>query len=258
LSAKQQIEVGMLENVRIVLVDTTHPGNIGAAARAMKTMGLKQLTLVTPHKFPHADATAMASGADDVLASAIVVDTLEQAIADCHLVIATSARCRTLPWPMLLPREAAEKMVAESQTAPVACVFGREKYGLLNSQLQACQFHVQIPSDASYGVLNIAAAVQVLCYELRLAALAPMLPEAEELDGRYPTQAALELFFQHLERALIRVNFLDRDNPRKVLPRLRRLFQRVRLESIELGILRGFLAMVEQRCDEAGRHGQDN
>ena len=241
----------MLNNIRIVLVNTTHPGNIGAAARALKTMGLRQLYLVEPSQFPHGTATAMASGADDVLAAATVVDSLEAAVADCRLVIATSARSRRLAWPMLSPKQAAEKLVAESESADVALVFGREKYGLLNSQLQVCQYHVQIPSDEEYGVLNLASAVQVLCYELRLAALNPQIAEFDNPEGGYPTAESLELFFQHLERTLLDVNFLDPDNPRKVIPRLRRLFQRARLENIELGILRGFLALVEQRCAEA-------
>ncbi len=237
-----------LQQVRIVLVGTSHPGNIGAAARAMKTMGVTQLHLVAPAQFPHGDATALASGADDILANAVVTNELSEAIADCQLVIATSARSRRLPWPMLTPSQAARQLVSEAHSAPVALVFGREKSGLSNPQLQLCQYHVQIPSEPNYGVLNVAAAVQVLCYELRQAALAPALEDHYEAESGYPTHAALELFFAHLEQTLCTVEFLDVTNPRQVMPRLRRLFQRARLENMEVGILRGFFSLIEQQC----------
>ena len=241
----------MLANIRTVMVNTTHLGNIGAAARAMKTMGLQELVLVEPRLFPHVDANTMASGADDILDNARVVATLADAIADCQLVIALSARDRRLAWPMLTPREAASQVVAEANQAKVAILYGREKYGLRNEELQTSHVHVQIPSDADYGVLNVAAAVQVMCYECRCAALQPTASPMPIPDGGYPSSEKMDLFYEHLQQTLIDVNFYDPDNPRKVLAHMRRLFQRARPCPIELGILRGFLALTQQRCAEA-------
>lgn len=234
----------MLSNIRIVLVNTSHPGNIGAAARAMKTMGLTQLCLVAPKLFPHVNADEMASGALDVLGQALVVETLDQAIADSSLVVGASARSRTIPWPMLSPREFAEKAMGESNKNPIALVFGREQSGLTNEELQRCHFHIQIPSNPEYSSLNIAAAVQVIAYELRVASRMDKLVPAWE--DEYVSAGEMQGFYEHLEQVLVQVGFLNPKVPRQLMPRLQRLFNRVRLERMELNILRGILGAVEK------------
>ncbi|GAA4497664.1 tRNA (cytosine(32)/uridine(32)-2'-O)-methyltransferase TrmJ [Pseudaeromonas paramecii] len=239
----------MLDNLRVVLVNTSHPGNIGSAARAMKTMGISQLVLVDPQEPVDGRATAMAAGAVDILANVKTVPTLAEAIADCQLVIGTSARSRTLQWPMLAPKEAAAKLFAEGQGAQVALVFGRERTGLTNEELQQCQFHVCIPANPEYSSLNLAMAVQTLCYEVRQAWLAdlttePLVVEAEPLA--YPSQAELEGFYHHLERTLTQVGFLREDHPGQVMNKLRRLYNRARPDSVELNILRGILTAAQR------------
>lgn len=233
----------MLSNIRIVLVNTSHPGNIGAAARAMKTMGLESLYLVQPKQFPHVKADEMASGALDVLGQAIVVDDLGDAIGDCGLVVGTSARSRAIPWPLLTPRELAEKAASEAHQTKIAIVFGREQSGLTNTELQRCHYHVQIPSNPDYSSLNIAAAVQVIAYELRVASV-----NVEPLvwDYEYASEAELHGFYEHLERVLIQVQFLNPEVPRQLMPRLHRLFNRARPDVMEINILRGILGAVEK------------
>jgi len=230
----------MLENIRIVLVGTTHPGNIGSSARAMKVMGLKQLWLVAPKLFPHASATAMASGADDLLAEASVVDTLDEAVADCRLVVGTSARLRALAWPLQTPREAVEHIAQNPPGGPVAIVFGREASGLSNEEMQQCHRMIHVPTAEDYGSLNLAMAVQILCYELRTAVLGgkaitqpPGFPPARAED--------LERFFSHLKEVLEKTGFLDPDNPRQLMARLRRIYMRADLDENEVNILRGIL-----------------
>ncbi|MEX2470499.1 MAG: RNA methyltransferase, partial [Pseudohongiellaceae bacterium] len=222
------------DRIRIVLVNTSHPGNIGASARAMKNMGLRDLVLVAPEEFPSGVAVGRAASAVDILEQATVVATLEEAVADCALVIGTSARSRSLPWPMLTPAACAEKALREHRRHRVALVFGREVSGLNNEELQRCHFHVQIPTDADYSSLNLAAAVLVLCYEVRKAALAqvsdneaPASVIEEPWDQEKATGEQVELFFEHLERVLVAIDFHDPDNPRQLLQRLRRLFGRV-------------------------------
>lgn len=234
----------MLEKIKIVLVNTSHTGNIGSAARAMKTMGLSQLILVDPVDAPDGKASAMAAGAGDVLANAKTVATLEEAVADCGLVVGTSARSRTLPWPMLGPRECGEKMVAEAANYPVALVFGRENSGLTNEELQQCHFHVCIPANPEYSSLNLAAAVQTLSYEVRMAYLnKEALPTVNE---EYPLSEDLERFYVHLEQTLQKTNFIIPQHPGMVMTKLRRLFNRARPESQELNILRGILASINK------------
>lgn len=230
-------------NIRIVLINTSHPGNIGATARAMKTMGLSQLYLVEPLQFPHVKADEMSSGALDILYNAKVVKTLDEAIADCELVVGTSARSRTIPWPMLSPRTFAEKAVKEK--GEVALLFGREQSGLTNEELHRCHFHVQIPSNPEYSSLNLAAAVQVLAYELRVASELN-LPK-EEWDYQFATEKEMESFYKHLEKVLIEINFLNPQVPRQLMARLRRLFNRARLDQMEMNILRGILGAVEKK-----------
>lgn len=233
----------MLNSIRIVLVETSHPGNIGSAARAMKTMGLKHLYLVNPQFFPHQKAMEMASSASDILENATVVTTLDAAIKDCHLVVGTSTRSRTIPWPMLSPRELAEKVRAESANMQTAILFGREQSGLTNEELHRCHFHVQIPANPEYSSLNIAAAVQVIAYELRLASLT-QTPSAE-WDYPLATAEEMEGFFTHLENVLINRDFLNPKAPRQLMTRLRRLFSRARPDKMEINILRGMLTAVQ-------------
>jgi len=233
-----------MRGVRIVLVNTSHPGNIGASARAMKNMGLEELSLVDPVLFPNAEATARASGADDLLAGAGCVATLEEALAGCSLVIGASARNRTLPVPMLDPRECAEMVVQQPAQTRTAIVFGRERTGLSNDELDRCHYLVQIPTNPDYPSLNLAAAVQVIAYELRMAAgLSLSRPENRY---RFATADEMEGFYRHLEETLIAIGFLDADNPRQLMRRLRRLFGRARPNENELNILRGILTAMHK------------
>ena len=230
-------------NIRIVLVETTHPGNIGATARAMKTMGLTRLVLVNPAHFPDVGATARASGADDVLFSAEVVPDLATAIADCRLVIGASARRRDIMSPEINPRQCAERLLTTSQQGETALVFGRESSGLSNDELDHCHFTVRIPANPEYSSLNLAAAVQVLAYELRMSAsFAEDLPPPELEPA--PSEE-LERFYQHLQTVLLDLGFLNPDNPRHLMRRLRRLFNRTQPEQKEIQILRGILSAVE-------------
>lgn len=234
----------MLDNIRIVLVNTSHPGNIGSVARAMKTMGLTNLYLVQPLHFPHDKATEMASGAIDILEGAIVVETLEEAIADCTLVVGSSARMRTIPWPLLSPREMANKVKQEPPQSETAILFGREQSGLTNEELQHCHLHTHIPANPEYSSLNIGSAVQVLAYELRVASL-EQESMVEEWDYRLATASEMEKFFTHLEAVLIEIGFLNLEAPRKLMTRLRRLFFRVRPDVMEMNILRGMLTAMQ-------------
>jgi TrmH family RNA methyltransferase len=235
----------MLENIRIVLVGTSHPGNIGSSARAMKVMGLQDLCLVSPVLFPNATATAMASGADDLLARARVVDSLEAAVADCHLVLGTSARLRSLPWPLQTPREAARRVADGARQAPVAVVFGREKSGLSNQEIHLCQGMIHVPTSDQYNSLNLAMAVQIMAYELRLACQGGTLP-VQEPDAEPARIEDLERLFEHMESALVAIGFLNPANPRHLMARLRRLFLRAGLDETEVNILRGMLSAAEQ------------
>lgn len=235
----------MLDQIRIVLVNTSHTGNMGSAARAMKTMGLTRLVLVDPQTLPDDSAHALAAGASDVLANARIVSTLDEAIADCGLVIGTSARSRTLSWPMLDPREAGEKAVGEGMKHPVALVFGRERTGLTNDELQKCHYHVAIPANPEYSSLNLAMAVQTVCYEVRMCWLQDQAPEVES-EADYPSAHQLEGFYQHLEQTLLKTGFIADDHPGQVMSKLRRLFNRARPEAIELNILRGILTSIQK------------
>ncbi|KOP52786.1 MULTISPECIES: tRNA (cytosine(32)/uridine(32)-2'-O)-methyltransferase TrmJ [Pseudomonas syringae group] len=242
----------MLQNIRVVLVGTTHPGNIGGAARAMKNMGLSRLVLVEPRIFPSPDADARASGATDILEAAQVVATLEEALVGCRLVLGTSARDRSLPWPLLDPRASGEKVIEQAgEGAEVALVFGREHAGLTNEELQRCHFHVHIPSDPAFSSLNLAAAVQVLSYEVRMAWLA--LSEQGEASrpasahsAELATMDEMEGFYGHLESTLVDIGFLDPEKPRHLMARLRRLFGRSEVERSELSILRGVLTETQK------------
>jgi tRNA (cytidine32/uridine32-2'-O)-methyltransferase len=235
----------MIQNIRIVMVSTTHPGNIGAAARAMKNMCLAELVLVAPREFPCAEATARASGADDVLASARVVDSLADAVSDCRIVIGASARLRSVAWPVVDPREAARLAASEARAGAVSIVFGRESSGLRNDELDLCTHLVHIPTNPDYSSLNVAMAVQVLSYELMQAA-GGQLPAREE-NGPVASNAEMEGFFRHLEQALDEIGFTDELRAQKLLRRLRRLFHRAAPDSEEVNILRGILSAAQGR-----------
>jgi tRNA (cytidine32/uridine32-2'-O)-methyltransferase len=237
----------MLDQIRIVLVGTTHTGNMGSVARAMKTMGLSQLVLVSPKELPDGQAYALAAGASEVLANARVVDHLADAISDCGLIVGASARSRTLSWPMLEPRECGEKAVLEAQQKPVALVFGRESSGLSNEELQLCNYHVCIPANPEYSSLNLAMAVQIVAYEVRVAALAERPARIENNDVQYPTAEQMERFYQHLEQTLNETGFIIKQHPGVVMTKLKRLFTRARPEDAELNILRGILTSVQRK-----------
>ena len=235
----------MLSNIRVVLVGTSHPGNIGSTARAMKTMGLSNLYLAEPRVEPDGHSIALAAGASDILKHLVKVDSLAEAIADCSLVIATSARSRTLDWPMLEPREAGVKLATEALKGPVAIVFGRENHGLSNEELQQCTYHVAIPANPEYSSLNLAQAVQIICYETRVAHLAQK-EVIEDEPTEYPLAADQERFFAHLESTLLATGFIIKNHPGQVMMKLRRLFSRARIESPEMNILRGILTSIEK------------
>ncbi|MDP4490224.1 tRNA (cytosine(32)/uridine(32)-2'-O)-methyltransferase TrmJ [Pseudoalteromonas piscicida] len=236
-----------LEDIRIVLVNTSHSGNIGSVARAMKTMGLSKLYLVDPACEVDSHASALAAGATDVLGAATKVDTLQEAIADCALTIGTSARSRTLSWPMVDPRECAQKLVAESVNGPVALVFGRENSGLTNEELQLCNYHVCIPANPEYSSLNLAMAVQTLAYETRMTYLDTQEKQPEEVDETiYPSSKQMELFYEHLENTLNDTGFIIKQHPGMVMTKLKRLFNRARPEDQELNILRGILSSIDK------------
>lgn len=240
----------MLEQIRIVLVEPSHPGNIGGVARAMKNMGLSQLVLVAPKRFPDDEATARASGADDVLVQAQVVATLDEALAGCHWVAGTTSRARYIDWPLMAPRAAAATALAETARGPVALVFGRERDGLSNAELDRCQAGVSIPANPVYPSLNLACAVQVLVYELYTQAL-DRQEEGEEAAGEAsltPVPADdMERFFTHLEQVLVELEFLNPEHPKKLMRRLRRLFHRAAPAANEMNILRGILTAVQDQ-----------
>lgn len=228
--------------IRFVLFEPSHPGNMGAAARAIKTMGFTDLTLVNPARDVNGEGRARASGALDVLTSARIVDNLEDAVSGCGMVVGASARRRRLSWPEMDPRECAAALLEASQTKPVSVVFGTERAGLKNAELDLCNALVYIPSNPDYNSLNLASAVQIIAYELRQAQNADLKPD----PWSSPPASAEEmvLFYEHLERVLLGSRFLNPDNPRNLMRRLRRLFNRARLDENELNIMRGILSAL--------------
>jgi tRNA/rRNA methyltransferase len=238
-----------LSRVAVVLVRTSHPGNIGAAARAMKTMGLADLVLVAPRHFPHAEATALAAGAADVLERARVVETLPEALADRVLAVGFSARGRDLSHPVRDWRSAAPGAIEATADGPVALVFGNETSGLTNDELLACQRHATIPADPAYPSLNLAAAVQVACYELALAASAFRAPERP--PRARATGADLEALHARLRKLLLESGFLDPRVPGRAEERMRRLVARLDLEAEEVAILHGMLEALGKKGSES-------
>ncbi|WP_415720225.1 tRNA (cytosine(32)/uridine(32)-2'-O)-methyltransferase TrmJ [Photobacterium ganghwense] len=236
----------MLEKVSVVLVGTSHPGNIGSAARAMKVMGLTNLVLVDPACEIDETTYALAAGASDIVENVRIVATLDEAIADCGLVVGSSARSRTLEWPQLDPRQCGIRTVKEAANHSVAILFGRERTGLTNEELQRCHFHVYIPANPEYSSLNLAMAVQTISYEIRMAHLDSQQYAGQPEDDDYPRMKELEQFYQHLEQVATRTAFIDPNKPSMVMTKMRRLFSRARPEAQELNILRGILSSIEK------------
>lgn len=244
------------DNIKMVMVNTTHPGNIGAAARAMKNMGLSKLVLVEPKDFPADKAVWRAAGALDVLDKAEVVATLDEAIADCGLVIGTSARERRIPWPLLTPRECGDLTWKEASSHEVAIVFGREDRGLTNEELHKCNYHVHIPANPEYSSLNISAALQVIAYEIRMSHLTEERGEKlhfDDWDMPPAKSKELECYFDHLQETLVKLGFLEQDNPRQTMTRLRRLYNRIRPDQMELNIMRGMLTSIQNYIHKSGK-----
>lgn len=232
------------DKIRIVLVEPSHPGNVGAAARAMKTMCLDTLWLVSPARFPHADANARASGALDVLKNARVTDSLDEALRGCVLVAGTSARRRELGPPTLSPRDCAVKLLQSSGEQDVAVLFGRERAGLTNEELDRCRFLVHIPANPEYSSLNLAAAVQIVCYEILLARVSAISVDARE--SPLATAEEMQGLFSHLESAALDSKFMDPERPERLMRRLRHLFNRAQLDHNEINILRGLLKALQR------------
>ena len=237
------------ENIRVILVHTTHPGNIGGVARAMKNMGLSRLILVEPREYPAPEARWRAASAGDVLDAAEVVSSVEEAIRGAQFVVGTSARERRIPWPVQDARRCGERIQGHaSRGEEVAIIFGREDRGLLNEELELCNLHCHIPSHESYPSLNLAMAVQILCYEVRMAGLGSVDAAAEDDDWDTPFAPAEDMarFYLHLEETLVDIGFLDPKAPRQLMRRLKRLYNRVRLDEMELNILRGILSETQK------------
>lgn len=234
----------MLNRIRIILVNTTHPGNIGATARAIKTMGLNQLILVAPQKFPHQDATFRAAGADDLLEKAIVVNQLSEALRNCDWVIGASVRQRKLARPILNPKQAALK-IRDELTGNVAIIFGRESSGLTNAELSLCHDQIFIPTDPDFSSLNVASAVQVIAYELRMAMLLDTkLPLRETKEDPLANANEVAQFYEHLRQTLLAIQFLNHKQPKRLMERLQLLFNRAHLTVTEINILRGILRAI--------------
>ena len=237
----------MFANIKIVLVETSHPGNIGATARAMKTMGVTQLCLVNPQKqFPHVEATARAVGADDILVNAQVVTSLDDALANCAVIIGTSARLRRLTIPLLDSHECAKLVSTIPIDNNIAIIFGRENSGLTNDELNRCHYHIHIPTAPEYTSLNLAAAVQIVCYELRMAQLNKIDAIESSITEPLATDHEIQLFYDRLEKTLIKIDFLDPEVPRKLMPRFKRMYNRIQLEKTELDLLMGMLKNINK------------
>ncbi len=232
-----------LDKIRVILVETSHPGNIGSSARAMKIMGLENLILVNPKVFPDPKANELASHADDILENAVVVGTLDEALEGCTLVIGMSARDRIMPQTVLTPRIAAEKIVEEYETHKnIALVFGRENSGLKNHELERCPFQVKIPAMSDYSSLNLAAAVQVIAYEIYSASL----EDAIQNEGQIELATADEMakLYQNIEETMAEIGFLKPNNPRRMMPRIRQIFNRARLDREDVNLFRGMMVAI--------------
>lgn len=230
--------------IRMVLVETSHPGNIGACARAMKNMGFSSLYLVNPKQFPHYQAIEMSAGAEDILEKAVVVETLAEALADCQIVMMTSARARNIALTGATPAQAAEWVAGKYASQSVAMVFGREKSGLTNEELLLGHHHIVIPANPEYASLNLSQALQIMSYELRIKALNPEA-HSSMVSDELASVEAIERFYEHLAEVLKKIDFLKEAAPRRLMQRLRRLFGRTQLEKMEVDLLRGMLSRIE-------------
>lgn len=242
------------DNIDIVLVHTSHSGNIGGVARAMKNMGLTRLTLVAPKEFPSPEAEWRAASAADVLAAARVVDTVEEAVRDAQFIVGTSARERRIPWPVQDARQCGSRIWQQAMAGErVAVLFGREDRGLLNEELQLCNLHCHIPTHESYPSLNLAMAVQLVAYEIRMQVLGDSIPQEQDAfwDAPFARAEDMAKFYEHLEQTLIDIGFLDPKAPRQLMRRLKRLYNRVRLDEMELGMMRGILAETQKRVHQS-------
>ncbi len=244
----------LVDNIRVVMVEITHPGNIGAAARAMKAMGYKNLYLVKPKIYPNAEATARASGADDILTNAVVCNSLQEALQGCVTVIASSARPRAISSPVFTPREYASKLHEMVMLGPVALVFGRESSGLSNEELEHCNVILQIPTNPDFSSLNVASAIQILCYEFIQGLQCLDTEKTDREKVQLATADEMEYFYDHLQQSMIDVNFLNPEQPRKLMRRLKSLFNRAHLDENEVSILRGFLAAVQETATEGKKN----
>ena len=235
-------------NSRIVMMETSHPGNIGATARAMKNMGHSQLYLVNPKQFPHREATARAAGADDILANAIVTQDITQALQGCHILFGCSARKRHLSWPVVTPKECATHVLEQMhQDHRVAIIFGNEQSGLDNTIFRHCHYHLHIPSNEIYSSLNLAAAIQVVVYEIYTTIQELASNQAVSItNDSLATAEELDAFFTHLEKVLWEIKFLNPAHPKRLMQRLHRLFNRAKLETLEINILRGILTSIQR------------
>lgn len=244
---QHQISTHLFDRMRFVLVETSHPGNIGAVARAMKTMGFSQLFLVNP-RFPdahqHPEAIAFASGAQDILETAKTVNSIEEALDGCNFAAALSARLREFSPPVTTPRALSTLLAADS-ALDAALIFGSERYGLPNEIIEKCNVLINIPANPEYSSLNLAQAAQVLAYEARMATVGGTLPATTiGFQGDAASISQIDGMYEHLERALIAIDFLDPTNPKKLMPRLKRLFSRTQLETEEVNILRGIARQI--------------
>ncbi len=241
----------MIDNICTVLVRPSHPGNIGAAARALKTMGLSNLCLVLPQQFPHPDATARAAGGVEVLDNAIVANSLTEAIGDAELVVATTSRHRAIERRILSPRIAAQQIVQEAAHRKVAILYGSEQHGLTNAELELSHYQINIPTSPDYGVLNLAAAVQIIAYEIYQVMIekVEVAPAENEIDD-LANIALMESFYQHLSVVVQQLGILNPQQPRQLMQRMRLLFNRARPDKTELNILRGILTGMQKRLKE--------
>ena len=246
MDEKKDSLVELLNSIKIVLVGTTHPGNIGAAARAMKNMGFRNLSLVKPKEFPSDVATYRSKAAKDILENALIFNNLQEAVVDCELVIGTSARDRKVPWPILSPKESAEEVSKSLKIHKIAIVFGREDRGLTNEELGLCNYHVHIPTDPEYSSLNLSQAVQILVYEIRMAVLSDD-ENQDYWDVELANNNQTEMLIQHMDELMQEVEFYDVDNPRKLLLRVRRFFKRSRIDVMETNIFRGLFATIQKK-----------
>jgi len=243
----------MKENIRIVLVEPSHPGNIGGAARALKNMGLTDLCVVNPKRFPDPQAEWRAAGAQDVLENITVVDSVQTAVADCHLVMGTSTRSRSIPWPVDTADASAVKLVSAAKVGSVAVLFGRENSGLSNEELQMCHQHLVIPANPEYPSLNLAMAVQIVAYEIqKITANIENVPK-DNWDKPAASMAEVEGFYEHLDKVLTDIDFHDPKSPRQSTARLRRLFNRIRPDETEIQMLRGILHLIETHSNSGSK-----